>query len=73
MNVVRSTCMDWMALPTSAGTAITNKAAVIQHFGDEGLSVGGRTERVEIPEMKLQAHKESEAADRELAIHIAIV
>lgn len=35
------------------------------------LSIGGRTEGVGVPEVKLQAHKEPKAADWELAIHEA--
>jgi len=39
-------------------SAILNKAAVIRD-GDERLSVGGRVEKGEIPEVKLQARLES--------------
>jgi len=46
---------------------ILNKANAIRDFGDEGLSVGGRLGKGEIPEVKFQAHKESKAADWELA------
>jgi len=42
---------------------ILNKANAVRDFGDEALSVGGRVEKGEIPEVKLQAHKESKAAD----------
>jgi len=42
--------------------AILNKANAVRDFGNEGLSVGGRLENREI-----QAHKESQAADWELA------
>jgi len=37
-------------------------------FGDKRLSVGGRVEKGEIPEVKLQAHRESKPADSELVI-----
>jgi len=40
-------------------------------MGDEALSVGGRVEKGEIAEVKPQAHKESKAADWEIAIHEA--
>jgi len=49
---------------------ILNKAADIGE-GDEGLSVGGRVERGEILEVKLQANKDSKADKWELAIHEA--
>jgi len=45
---------------TSVMSAIPNKAVVIGD-GDEGLSVGGRVEKEEIPEMRLQANKDSKA------------
>jgi len=48
-------------------SAIRNKAAVIGD-GDEGLSVGRRVEKGEIPEVKLQAKKDSKADRWELAI-----
>lgn len=51
-------------------SAILNKAAVIGE-GDEGLSVGGRIEREEIPEVKLRANVESNVYKWELAIHKA--
>jgi len=44
-------------------TAIANKAAVVRDSGDEGLSVGGQVEKIEILEVKLQALKESKVAD----------
>jgi len=49
---------------------ILNKAAVIGE-GDEGLSVGGRAEKGEVPEVKLQANKDSNADKWELAINEA--
>jgi len=51
--------------------AIVNKASVVRDFWDEALSIAGRVEKMEIPEVKLQAHKEAKAADLELAIHEA--
>jgi len=55
---------------TSVTSAILNKAAMIGD-GVEGLSVGGRVEKGEIPEAKLQANAESKADKWELAIHKA--
>jgi len=52
---------------TSVMSATLNKAVVIGN-GDEGLSVGGRVEKGEIPEVKLQANKDSKADRWELAI-----
>jgi len=54
----------------SVMSAILNKAAVIGE-GDEGLSVGGRVEKGVIPEVKLQANKDSKVDKWELAIHEA--
>jgi len=45
---------------TSVMPTILNKAAVIGD-GDVGLSVGGRVEKGEILEVKLQANKDSKA------------
>ena len=39
--------------------------------GHEGLSIGGRVEKGEIPEVKLQANKDSEVDKWELAINEA--
>jgi len=49
---------------------ILNKAAEVGD-GDEGLSIGGRVKRGEIPEVKLQANKDSKADVWELAINEA--
>lgn len=49
-------------------TAIVTRASVARDFGDGGLSVDGRMDKVEIPEVKLQSNKESEVADWELAM-----
>jgi len=38
-------------------SVILNKANVVGDLGDEGLSVGGRVEKGEIPEVKLQAQR----------------
>jgi len=34
---------------TSVMTTIVNKASVVRDFGDEALSIGERTEKVDIP------------------------
>jgi len=52
---------------TSVMSRILNKAAEVGD-GDEGLSIGGRVERGDIPEVKLQANKDSKADKWELAI-----
>ena len=44
-------------------SVILNKANAVREFGDEGLSVGGRVEKGEIPEVKFQAHRESKTVD----------
>jgi len=49
---------------------ILNKVAEIGE-GDEGLSIGGRVEKGEILEVKLQANKDSKADKSELAINEA--
>jgi len=46
---------------------ILNKAAEVGE-GDEGLIIGPRVEKGEIPEVKLQANKDSKADKWELAI-----
>jgi len=48
-------------------SALLNKVNAVRGFGDDELSVGSSLENGEIPEVKLQAHKESKAADWELA------
>ena len=55
---------------TSVMSRILNKAAEVGE-GDEGLSIGGRVEKGEIPEVKLQADKDSKADKWELAINEA--
>jgi len=50
-------------LASSAISAILNKVNAVRDFGDGELSVGGRLAKGEIPEVKLQAHKGSKAAD----------
>jgi len=55
---------------TSVMSRILNKAAEVGD-GDEGLSIRGRVERGEIPEVKLQANKDSKADKWELAINEA--
>jgi len=48
-------------------SCILNKAAEVGD-GDEGLSIGGRIEKGEIPEVKLQANKDLKADKWELVI-----
>ena len=55
---------------TSVMSRIPNKAAEVGD-GDEGLSIGERVEKGEIPEVKLQANKDSKADTWELAINEA--
>jgi len=55
---------------TSVMSRILNKAAEVGDR-DEGLSIGGRVKRGEIPEVKLQANKDSKADKWELAINEA--
>jgi len=51
----------------SVMSQILNKAAEVRD-GDEGLSIGGRIEKGEILEVKLQANKDSKADKWELVI-----
>ena len=46
---------------TSVLTAIQSKAGVLKEEGHEKLSYGGRGEKVEVPEVKLQANADSKA------------
>jgi len=55
---------------TSVMSRILNKAAEVGE-GDEGLSVGGRVGKGEIPGVKLQVNKDSKADNWELAINKA--
>jgi len=44
---------------TSVLTAIQSKAEVLKEEGHERMSYGGRVEKVEVPEVKLQAQADS--------------
>jgi len=46
---------------TSMLTVIQSKAGVLKDEGHEKLSYGGRAEKVEVPEVKLQAQADSKA------------
>ena len=46
---------------TSVLTAIQRKAEVLKEEGQERLSYGGKVEKVEVPEVKLQAQADSKA------------
>ena len=54
---------------TSILTAIQSKAGVLKEEGHEKMSYGERVEKVEVPEVKLQAQADSKAEVWTEAIH----